>query len=148
MTLKDNIYSMSIAGPEGPLVSGDVPAAYIYNGSIALAMMDNEDIVPVWPEEGSYIWIDNMCITADSTKKDLANAFINYILDAEVDAKMRNEMPCTDPNKAGWELVDESIRDIEALNIPDEQIKKGQYPITLDTDTLNIYSQMWTEFTK
>lgn len=118
----------------------------MFNGNVAMAQMENDSIVPVWPTEGGYIWIDNMCVPFGK-KQDLANTFINYVLDAKVDAKIRAEIPSTDPNKAGWALVSDKLKKT-ALVIPKDSWDKGEYAASLDDATTEIYSEMWTEFTK
>lgn len=144
---KDNVYSLKFEATQDMLLSGECAIGYIFNGNTALAQMESDDIVAVFPEEGSYIWIDNLCIPADCTKQDLANEFINFILDAEVDAKIREEIPSTDPNKAGWELVSDEIKDT-ALTIPEESWNKSEYAANLDEETNQTYTNMYAEFTK
>ncbi len=147
-SLKDNIYTMTFAAAHERILSGEVATGYMFNGNVAQAQLENKDIVAVWPKEGSYIWLDNMCILNTSKKQDLASVFINYILDAKVDAKIREEIPSTDPNKAGWELVSDEIKSCDALVIPEDQMEKSEYAMDLDDDTLSKYTEMWTEFTK
>lgn len=145
--LKPNIYAMAFESAQQYLLDGEVAVGYMFNGNVAMAQMENDNIKPVWPTEGGYIWIDNFCVLSSSKKQDLANTFINYILEPEVDAKCREEIPSTDPNKAGWALVDDSLKDT-ALVIPEDAWEKGEYAALLDDETSQRYSEMWTEFTK
>ncbi|MGN0484309.1 MAG: spermidine/putrescine ABC transporter substrate-binding protein [Lachnospiraceae bacterium] len=147
MQFKDNVYSLKFEGTQDMLLNGECSLGYIFNGNVALAQMESDDIVPVFPEEGSYIWIDNLCIPEDSKKQELANIFINYILDAKVDEKIRTEIPSTDPNKAGWELVGDDLKDT-ALTIPKDSWEKGEYAANLDEKTNTTYTNMYAEFTK
>lgn len=147
MELKKNIYSLKFEASHELLLSGECSAGYIFNGNTAMAQQENENIKAVFPEEGSYIWIDNFVIPKDSKKKDLANTFINYILDANVDKEIRTEIPSTDPNKAGWKLVDDDLKKT-ALTIPKKAWDKSEYAKNLDEDTNKLYNDMYAEFTK
>ncbi len=147
MQLKKNIYSLKFEGTQEMLLSGECSVGYIFNGNTAMAQMENEDIKAVFPEEGSYKWIDNLAIPKNSKKQELANTFINYILDAKVDQRIREEIPSTDPNKAGWELVSEDLKKT-ALDIPKSAWTKSEYAKNLDEDTNKIYNNMYAQFTK
>ena len=147
MQLKKNIYSLKFEGTQEMLLSGECSVGYIFNGNTAMAQMENEDIKAVFPEEGSYKWIDNLAIPKNSKKQELANTFINYILDAKVDQRIRKEIPSTDPNKAGWELASEDLKKT-ALDIPKSAWKKSEYAKNLDEDTNKIYNNMYAQFTK
>lgn len=149
MALKDNIYSLKFEGTQDMLVTGECAAGYIFNGSVAYAQMDSDSIGYLYPEEGSYIWIDTLCIPANSAKQDLANEFINYILDAEVDAKIREEIPSSDPNAAGWALVSDEVKDVAtALIIPEESWANSEYAMNLPDDINTLYTNMYAEFTQ
>lgn len=145
--LKKNVYAMTIEATQEYLVNGEVSVGYMYNGNVAMGQLANDNIVPVWPEEGSYKWVDNICVLKSSSKQDLANFFINYILDADVDVKIRTEIPSADPNAAGWALMDDKYKDT-ALVIPKDCWDKSEYAATLDDKTNELYTQMWTEFTQ
>ncbi len=144
---KENVYSLKFEGTQEMLLSGECKLGYIFNGNIALAQMEDDNIGVCFPETGSYKWIDNLCIPANSKKQELANEFINYILDADVDCKIRTEIPSTSPNKAGWEKVDESLRDT-ALSIPEESWNNSEYAANLDEAVNKIYNDMYAAFTK
>ncbi len=149
MSFKENVYALKFEGTQDLLISGECPLGYTFNGSIAMAQAENSDIEVYFPtEEGTYRWIDNLCIPANSEKQELATEFINYILDAEVDCKIRTEVCSTSPNEAGWALVDESISGLDSLNIPEECWDNSEYAANLDDATNKIYNDMYAEFTK
>ncbi|MGI6057231.1 MAG: polyamine ABC transporter substrate-binding protein [Bilifractor sp.] len=145
--LKKNVYTMTIEATQEYLLSGEVSVGYMYNGNVAMGQLENEDIVAVWPEEGSYKWVDNICILKSSKKQELANLFINYILDADVDVKIRTEIPSADPNAAGWAKMDDKYKKT-ALVIPQDCWDKSEFAATLDDETNELYTRMWTEFTQ
>ena len=148
MNFKDNVYTLKFEGTQEVLVSGEAPLVYTFNGSVAGACMETDDNVKAFfPPEGSYKWIDNLCIPANSKKQDLAGEFINYILDADVDLKIRTEIPSTTPNKAGWELWDDTMKN-SALTIETGSWEKSEYAMNLPEDINSLYNDMYAEFTK
>ena len=60
----------------------------------AVARSANVHKLPVeWviPKEGAVGWLDNLCIPATSTKKDLGLSFINYMIDPKILPRVGNE---------------------------------------------------------
>ena len=148
LKFKNNVYTLKFEGTQEVLVSGESPLVYTFNGSVAGACLETDNqIKAFYPPEGSYKWIDNLCIPENSEKKELAHEFINYILDAEVDCKIRTEIPSTSPNEKGWELVDDNMRD-SALTIDETSWNNSEYAMNLDDAINSIYNEMYAEFTK
>ena len=66
-------------------MEGDQAAlAPYYAGDIAVMMTNNDNLDYVLPEEGSNLFIDSMCIPKTTKHKELAEKFINYMLEAEL----------------------------------------------------------------
>lgn len=82
------------------LAAGEVDLVVEYNGDILRLMEQNPDIRFVLPDEGSIIWTDSMCVLASSTEGDLAEQFINYMLDAQVGARLSSYVRFSSPNRA------------------------------------------------
>ena len=74
--------------------------------------------------------------------------FINFMLDAENMSMVLEEFPYMCPNAKAVELMGEEYASNKAKNPPAEVIEKGEYIKNLDTETLAIYDQMWTELKK
>ncbi|MBU3983769.1 MAG: extracellular solute-binding protein [Proteobacteria bacterium] len=70
------------------LVKGDILMAMVYNGDALMLQEFNKNIVFVFPEEGSNLWLDNLVIMESSPKKDLARAFINFLNEPENAARL------------------------------------------------------------
>ena len=87
------------------LVKGDVLMAMVYNGD-ALALQEfNKNIVFVFPEEGSNLWLDNLVVMESSPKKDLARAFINFLNEPENAARLAEHVFQATPNLAAKKLL-------------------------------------------
>ena len=57
--------------------------AVVYSGDAAMIMLENEDMSYCTPKQGTNIAVDNMVIPANAGNPEMANLFINYILDYE-----------------------------------------------------------------
>ncbi|HXU80966.1 MAG TPA: extracellular solute-binding protein, partial [Polyangia bacterium] len=71
---------------EDVLLSGDVWLAHGWNGQFAKAMEQDPDVEYVIPKEGSSLFIDSLVVPAGAPHPELAHAFIDYTLEAEVAA--------------------------------------------------------------
>lgn len=66
------------------MISGNKAMAVVYSGDGAYVMDENEDLDFFLPDEGTNVWCDCMVITKDCTETELANQFINFMIDEEV----------------------------------------------------------------
>ena len=62
---------------------GSASIAAYYAGDYIMMYEDNEDLAFYYPEEGTNIYVDAMCIPANSKNKELAEAYINFMLSEE-----------------------------------------------------------------
>lgn len=62
------------------------------------------------PKEGAINYFDMLAIPADAPHPDNAHAFLNYLMDPEVIAKVTNKVRFANGNSASLPFVDESIR--------------------------------------
>jgi spermidine/putrescine-binding protein len=64
------------------------PAKYAiavsYSGDAVYLMSENESLGYFVPSQGTNVWVDGMVIPKNSTQKELAYAFINYMSNSEV----------------------------------------------------------------
>lgn len=68
------------------LISEDLWTAHIYSGDALFLAQENEAIHYFIPEEGAPMWIDCLAIPRDAQNKNIAETFINYILEGKVSA--------------------------------------------------------------
>ncbi|MCL1949451.1 MAG: ABC transporter substrate-binding protein [Turicibacter sp.] len=66
------------------MIAGNAGLAVVYSGDAAYIMDENESMEYVIPKEGSNLWVDAMVIPKMSNNKELAHAFIDFILRPEI----------------------------------------------------------------
>lgn len=64
--------------------------AVMYSGDAAFVMSENEDIGFFMPNEGTNIWVDAMVIPKNAKEVELANEWMNFMLDFDI-AMMNSE---------------------------------------------------------
>jgi spermidine/putrescine-binding protein len=148
MELKPNVKLLDSDSPKTAMINGETTVGLIYSAEIAIAMDENPDIKAVYPVEGQYLFFDSLCVAKGTKNKEWSEKFINYILEPKVSKGIVDVYPYTDPNKAAVALMDAKYLDNAAINVPSEAIAKGMTPIDLDADSLQIYNDIWTKFTK
>lgn len=109
------------------LLKGDVDLVLEYNGDIAQAMAEDEDIGFVIPKEGSQLNSDTLCIPVGAPHPKNAHAFINYMLDAEVDKKITETILYPTPNNAAKALMPEDYRNNKVIFPPADVLAKCEY---------------------
>jgi spermidine/putrescine transport system substrate-binding protein len=109
------------------LLKGDVDVVLEYNGDIAQAMTEDKDIDFVVPKEGSQLNSDNLCIPKGAPHPKNAHAFINYILDANVDKEITETILYPTPNAAAKALMPGSYKNNPVIFPPADVLAKCEY---------------------
>ena len=87
------------------MAQGEKWIAMMYSGDAAYASMENERLAVWAPEQGTNIAIDCMFIPSNAANPELANQFINYVLDYENSMMITVETCYTSPNAKVLEEV-------------------------------------------
>lgn len=130
------------------LARGNMSAGLAYNGDYAFDKKENpeafKDIKFVVPREGAELWVDSMAIPAHAPHPDLANKFINFILEAKIGAQLSNYNSYATPNKQSLPLLDAALRKPPVMPT-DAQMKRLHFTPSIKGDQLQFVQQLWTE---
>lgn len=127
-------------------MEGDQSAiAPYYAGDIATMMSNNENLDYVLPEEGSNFFVDSMCIPKDAKNKELAEKFINFMLEGEIAAANAEYIGYSTPNSAAYDLLSDDIKNNELIYPSDEYLEKCYTFSNLPDD---VYTYMQEQFVK
>ncbi|HID63022.1 MAG TPA: spermidine/putrescine ABC transporter substrate-binding protein [Anaerolineae bacterium] len=122
------------------LNQGEVDLTFEWSGDIFQVMEENEDLRYVIPEEGTIVWTDNLCIPKGAPHKELAETFINYILDPKVGADISNYTMYGSPNKAAQPY----LNDLDNPGIYPKDMSKLYFLVDVGEAT-ELYDNAWTE---
>ena len=126
------------------LLSGEAWLLEAYNGDVAQAMQERKGLYRfAVPKEGGILWVDNLVIPKGAPSKDLAMAFMNFVLRPDVGARISNGIRYAVPNKDALEKVDKAIRDDPVIYAPDDVRKRLRQERDLGKD-LPLYTELWS----
>lgn len=113
--------------------SGDAFYCMDYNDSLAYSI----------PEEGSNLWFDSMVIPKTSKHQKEAELFIDFMCRAEI-AKMNAEyIGYSTANKAGRELLDDSVKN-DHLRYPDITKMENMEIFIYDAALAKKHTDLWS----
>ncbi|MEO8294861.1 MAG: spermidine/putrescine ABC transporter substrate-binding protein [Gemmatimonadota bacterium] len=81
------------------LAAGNIAVAIAWSGDIQGLAADNPDLRWIAPKEGAMLYSDNMMIPKTSDRQELAMAWINYVYNPVVSAKIVKAAPYISPTK-------------------------------------------------
>ncbi|HKI03411.1 MAG TPA: spermidine/putrescine ABC transporter substrate-binding protein [Thermoanaerobaculia bacterium] len=127
------------------LAAGDVDVAQGFNGEMAEAVANAQDrLAYVIPKEGGTLWIDNAAIPKGARNLDAVYAFLDYILEPEIAAKIVNGVHYAGANQAALTLIDEKIRQNPSIYPPKEVLDRCELIEDLG-ETTQLIDELWTE---
>lgn len=125
--------------------AGDAAIGAYYAGDYLLMRENNPDLGFFYPEEGTNIFVDSICIPTSSQNKEAAELYINFLLSEEVALANAEYLYYATPNKAVLENEDYSLRDEKILYPDKEDMPKTQYYHNLNQETLSLMTSLWSE---
>ncbi|WP_445246964.1 ABC transporter substrate-binding protein [Microcoleus sp. OTE_8_concoct_300] len=128
------------------LDQGEVNLTMEWSGDVFQVMKENPNLRYAIPKEGTIIFSDNMAIPKGAPQKELAEKFINFILQPEVGAKVSNFTHYGSPNKAAIDrgLIDPNDLKNPQIYPPSEVFGKMKLLQDVGKATA-LYDQAWTE---
>lgn len=132
------------------LIADEVVLSHSWSGDAANAYWSTYDDATEdgnWyyaiPQEGAVKWLDNICITAFSERKETALHFMNYLLDAENGAAITNFTYYASPNEAAKAHIEPDILADTGIFPPADVQDKLQWLFELG-DGVFMWDEMWT----
>jgi putrescine transport system substrate-binding protein len=133
------------------LANGEICVAAGFSGDVFQAKSRAEEagkgvnIAYAIPKEGGNLWFDMLAIPADAPDVKAAHAFINYILKPEVIAKVSDEVGYANPNPASGELMDQDIRNDQAVYPPKDVQDRLFVNSELPPKIQRLMTRSWTK---
>lgn len=112
ISARDCVSAFDSANFIGNLASGEVVLAESWGFAAGIARIDNPDVRFVIPDEGGILWQDNFLIPADAPDPYTAHVLINYMLFADVGAKITEFTLAFTPNPAAAALLSDDYHSI------------------------------------
>jgi len=126
------------------LLSGDAWLAHGWSGEISTARRENPHVRYIMPQEGGVIFVDTLAIPRTAPHKDLAHAFMNFVLEPEVSADIHNTILFASPNRAARPHLKPPLTDDPHLNPTPEMLARFEFLEDLGPAT-RLWTRIWTE---
>lgn len=145
---RDQIAALAPDDGQERLRRGEVDLAFEWSGDMLQVMAENPNLRYAIPAEGSIIWTDNMCVLAGSPNQELAERFINFILEPEIGAALANYTRYSTPNRAALALIDPADRANPTLYPDDETRKRLFFLVDVGSEGAALYARAWRELSR
>jgi putrescine transport system substrate-binding protein len=133
------------------LANGDICLSLMWSGDAGIAKTRAEEanngvnIQYVIPKEGALLWFDMMAVPADAPNAGNAYAFMNYLLEPEVMAKISNFVTYPNAVEPSLALIDEEVKSDPSL-FPTAEVKENLFTITpYDQRLQRTVTRLWTK---
>ncbi|MFC8687146.1 PotD/PotF family extracellular solute-binding protein [Brevibacillus porteri] len=116
----------------------------VWSGDAAFIHAQNPDVDYVIPKEGATIWADTLAIPKGAKNKEMAEKFINYLMDPEVSVKNYESIGYSNPNEKAYPLHSEEYRSNKMVFLDTADIARAEWLVDVG-ETLQQYDRYWTE---
>lgn len=131
--------------------SGSAAVSSYYAGDFLTMYEDNEDLAFYYPEEGTNIYIDAMCVPKNAQNSELAMEYINFMLSEEpavANAEYHyyatpNELVINNPEYR--EYMESVHEDAMAILYDDTSDVKSSAYLNLPAERLKLINDLWEE---
>ena len=129
-TIRPSVTQFSSASYIDDLAGGDICAAVAYSGDAQTAKLQARsagrkfDLSFVIPKEGAPLWVDMFAIPAESTHKENATKFIDFMLRPDIAAAQTNELKYPTSVSAARALIDPQIANDTAIFPSPQDMKR------------------------
>ncbi|MFK8330187.1 polyamine ABC transporter substrate-binding protein [Pseudomonas sp. BJa5] len=133
------------------LANGDICVAFGYSGDVfqaanrAKEANNGVNVAYSIPKEGSNLWFDLLAIPADASNPQQAYAFINYLLDPKVIAKVSATVGYANANPAAKQYMDAELVDNPEVYPPQAVLDKLYVSNTPTPAIMRVMTRSWSK---
>ena len=125
--------------------NGSAAIAPYYAGDYLSMAEINPDLKFIYPEEGTNIFCDSMCVPANSENPEAAMMYINFMLEPAIALANAEYICYASPNTSVIDNDEYTFKDNEIL-YPDESVTSNtQWFHNLDDKMLSYYEALWVD---
>ncbi len=141
---KDIVLSYVVDNGNQIMVQGGAALMPTWNGAAAAMIKDNADLAYALPKEGTNIWYDGICIPKNAEHYEEALAFIDFLLEPEINAANTEYVAYSTPNLEALKLLDPAIQNDE-VSYPDiTKLENSEVFLDLG-DFIKVYNKVWNQ---
>jgi len=142
---KSNLQSYVMDEVYGKMETGEASIAPYYAGDYLTMYETNPDLAFFYPEEGTNIFIDSLCITKSCKNYEAALMYINFLLEPQIATANAEYIGYASPNTAVVNNPDYYYYQNEILYPKEEDMPKVQYYHDIPDDIRMYYEMLWCD---
>ena len=142
---KANLQSYVMDEIFGKMETGEAAVAPYYAGDYLTMLETNPDLRFFYPEEGTNIFVDSICIPKNAKNYDAAVMYINFLLEPDISTANAEYLGYASPNTAVINNKDYCYYQNEILYPDESTLPKVQYYHDIDSDIRTYYETLWTK---
>lgn len=131
-------------GGKNRVLAKSAKLAICYSGDAVRGMKEDADTTYVLPREGSEIWVDTLAIPARAPHRDLAEKFINFVLEPAIGARVAQFNFSGTPNAAARALTPPEYLQDPAIYPPADQLPRLEALEDLGSKN-RLFDQIWAQ---
>lgn len=145
--LKPAIATFTTDAWRDQLIAGDLLISMVYSSDAVLATTQNPKLKYVIPASGTSVWSDTMVIPKTAPNPDAAYAWMEFILQPEVAAKLTERLSFATTNQKAIAKLPPELQSNTSLFPSMETINKSESILPMERDVLEAYDRYWTKLT-
>ena len=145
--LKPAITTFTTDAWRDQLLAGDLTIAMGYSADAVNVMTQNPKLKYVIPTSGTSLWSDTMVIPKTAPNPEAAYAWMNFMLQPEVAARVTERLSFATPNEAAFNQLPDRLKNNAALFPPRNLLDRSETLAPLDKPVLELYEKYWTKLT-
>lgn len=125
--------------------SGEAAIAPYYAGDYLSMYENNDKLRFAYPQEGTNIFVDSVCIPSTTQNFEAAKMYINFLLEPQVALANAEYICYATPNTEVLKLSEYEYHDSKVLYPDDADMPKTEYYHNLDDETRRYIDRLWEE---
>lgn len=127
------------------LVAGELHLSMAWSGDVLQASRENPQIDYCLPSEGSYMWVDNLCLVRGSKHREDTLLLLDYLLEGSVAAEIAGAVRYASPNAAAKPFMDKAL--LQDLRVfPSKEIaSRLNFHKILDPQVSQTWTETWSD---
>ncbi len=142
---KANLQAYVMDEVYGKMETGEAYIAPYYAGDYLTMVETNTDLKFFYPNEGTNIFIDSICVLKNTKNYEAALMYINFLLEPDIATANAEYIGYASPNTAVIQNEDYYYYQNEILYPDKAQMPKVQYYHDIDNEIRNYYENLWID---
>ncbi|KAM3097192.1 PotD/PotF family extracellular solute-binding protein [Phormidesmis sp. 146-12] len=147
MELKPAIATFTSDAWRDQLIAGDLSLSMGYSADAVNVMSESPKLRYVIPSSGTSLWSDTMVIPKTAPNPDGAYAWISFLLQPEIAARVTERLFFATPNAAAFNQLPANLQNNQSLFPPKNLLDRSETLAPVEKPVLELYDKYWTRLT-